>query len=148
MDFIDRNTEGHASVQHARVRIFHNVTRDEDGRPTGYTYGYRPTDKVVHVATWHVTRAPSGSMRDNDSILNEAWKVFNVGDDPEFGETYAVALEYRRRRNRSLSLGDVVQIDDMYYGLTDDKGWQPAYPRVITESWYGTTDVNGEVCEK
>lgn len=148
-DYIDRATRKHAGPEHARVRVYHNANRDERGRPTGYLDGYAPTDKVVHVATWHVTRRYGDEYRTDQFIQGEAWKVFNVGDDPEFGLVYEVATEYRARRNRSLSMGDVLQIDEGGWYACEDFGWKAINtPDTTCEGWYGSTYINGEPTEK
>jgi len=94
------------------VQVFHNIAVDEMGRPTGMADGFKPGDPLLHVASWLTT-----VTADDDQVLRTVWHIFNVGDDEEFGPTYAVALEYRLRGNRSLSKGDVVRIGLEHYSV-------------------------------
>ncbi len=56
------------------------------------------------------------------SIAAGAFEIFNVGDDPAFGEPDPRAVEYRKRGNRSLSVGDVVQVGDVWLACAS-AGW-------------------------
>jgi hypothetical protein len=55
-----------------------------------------------------------------------AWFTFNVGDDPDFteGNPQPLALAYRRAGNPSLSVGDVLCIDDGAYLSCERDGWR------------------------
>lgn len=55
------------------------------------------------------------SGADDMVICNHAFERFNIGSDP-------IAQEYRRHGFRSLSVGDVVAIDDRAYSC-DSFGW-------------------------
>jgi hypothetical protein len=81
----------------ATVTVFHNVCRDGEPMLTGY----RPSDVLVPVATWTVRR-----WRDPEEVAEDAFRLLNVGEDPVFGKPDPVAVEYRQRGNRSLSVGD------------------------------------------
>lgn len=55
------------------------------------------------------------SLRQRDTILPNAFERFNVGTD-------AIANLYRERGNRSLSVGDIVVIDDEAW-VCHSLGW-------------------------
>ena len=80
-----------------RVTLFHNVSADECGRSWG-AFGYQPGDALVPVFDYEDDTSPN--VR---GALEQAWERFNVGTDK-------LAASYRARRNRSLSVGDVVLI--------------------------------------
>jgi hypothetical protein len=96
--------------------------------------GYQDGNPVVLVAQFE---SPDG---DHMALLERAWFTYNVGHEPEFGEPQVEAIQYRRRLNRSLSIGDVVQIDGAWYECCT-MGWEHLNkpPRVVQESIYGTT---------
>lgn len=85
------------------VEIFHNVATDHLGRSLGFD-GYRPEHAVVPVFGYTV------AMTDDQKILAEAFEVFNIG-------TCARADSYYGLKLRSLSVGDVVKIEDRYYAV-------------------------------
>jgi hypothetical protein len=64
----------------------------------------------------------STSLTDDDA-LNAAFTVFNVGDDPEFGNSDPRAVRYRVLGNRSLSVGDYVACGDRFYRC-EPFGWR------------------------
>lgn len=119
------------------VRIYHNVAEDSDGRRTGW-FGYKNEDPIVHVATWWTTTV------DNDNaVLSKAFEIFNVGDDPEFGPVNPVALVYRERKNRSLSVGDVVQVEGSFYAC-ESVGWKRIHEvhiNKVRDYSHGTTPI-------
>ena len=82
----------------ARVRVFH--TNDFiDACLTGY----RAEHTVTEVFAYDV--AAPHTEAEAHALLEEAFHLFNVGDDPEFGTPDERAVAYRQRRNRSLSNG-------------------------------------------
>lgn len=92
----------------ARVRVFHN--NDFFG---GLRGGYQADHTVTEVYAYDETDL---SPEDDDMVLVErAFELFNVGDDPERGDPDTRALVYRERGNRSLSVGDVVAVDQRFY---------------------------------
>ncbi len=93
------------------VRIYHNVSQDELGRSLSMLDGYTEGDPLVLVAEYD---APTFSTA---GAIDAAWRVFNVGDDPEFGIPDPTAVEYRKRGNRSLSVGDVVEVEGDFYAI-------------------------------
>jgi len=78
------------------VSVWHNVTRDSAGRPTGY-FGFTPGDLMVKVFTYD-TRIRGRYLED---IAEDAFAAFN--DFPRDSEGQALARQYRARRLRSLS---------------------------------------------
>lgn len=85
----------------AIIRVFHNNNfRD------AVLFGYQP----VHTLT-EVYRYPPAD--DDRSHPQYAYDLFNVGDDPSiFERPDQRAIEYRALANRSLSVGDVIAIQD------------------------------------
>lgn len=63
-------------------------------------------------------------VEDDLVACEEAFHLFNVGDDPTFGEPDPRALEYRSKWLRSLSVGDVVEIDGRRHRCAS-MGWEP-----------------------
>jgi hypothetical protein len=43
-----------------------------------------------------------------ENAAEELFARYNVGDDPTFGTPHSDAIDYRAKRNRSLSVGDVL----------------------------------------
>jgi hypothetical protein len=97
------------------VITWHNVTRDESGRHLGMVHGYRPGHLLVPVDKFDVD-SPS------ENLLDDLFRLFNVGDDPDFGPPDEHALAYRQRGNRSLSVGDVIQVNDHWWSC-ESHGW-------------------------
>lgn len=91
----------------------------EDG--WNFWEGYRPGDKMLLATEYYADAALLPDLRDGrspDRILNEAWRELNV-DFP----TTLWAKEYRAKRNRSLSVGDVVVVGEAAYAVAR-LGWQ------------------------
>jgi predicted RecA/RadA family phage recombinase len=92
-----------------KVRAYHNVAGDQ-GEP------YKPGDVLVPVAAWDV---PAG--QDPLCVAEGVYELLNVGDDPDLGtpdkRLRAIAVEYRERGNRSVSLGDVVCIGEEWFAV-------------------------------
>lgn len=119
------------------VRVFHNVTEDERGRPTlAMLDGYSPGHQVVHVAALELEL----DTDDPQPALNKTFELLNVGDDPDFySPPDEQAVAYRARRNRSLSVGDVVEVGGQFYSC-QRVGWkeQPE-PTIVARTIHGTT---------
>jgi hypothetical protein len=89
------------------VSIWHNVTRDAEGRHTGFG-GFAPGDHMVKVFTYDTPasgRSPAGIAED----------AFAFNDAPLCEKAAALARQYRQRRLRSLSF----------------PGKRPCFPRVV-----------------
>jgi hypothetical protein len=122
------------------VRVFHNTARDANDRPIAMLDGYAAAHVVTCVAECTVDSTGATDL----AVCDEAYRLFNVGDDPEFGTPDPEAVEYRARRNRSLSVGDVVSVDGRHYAC-DPRGWRAIDPpRVDTVTTYGTTPLGDE----
>jgi hypothetical protein len=78
------------------VSIWHNVTRDDAGRHTGYD-GFTPGDRMVRVFTYDAPARGRSPAR----IAEDAFAAFN--DAPGSDEAADLAGQYRQRRLRSLS---------------------------------------------
>ena len=100
---------GEATVN---VGVLHNMMPDGSG-----FLGHQPEHpmRVVYSCL-------ADASQSDDETLEQAFFAFNVGDDPLFGEPLAVAVEYRAKRNRSLSVGDVVAVDRRLYACASF-GW-------------------------
>ena len=128
----------------ATITVFHNISSDGMGRHAGFS-GYQPGHALAPVARY--TR-PS---HDVFTLAEHAFMIFNVGDDPSFGEPNPLAVEYRSRKNRSLSVGDVVLVQ-----TADQDTWLSCesfgFDRIDVPSWlvfasqYGTTSLDAEDC--
>lgn len=62
--------------------------------------------------------AYESSAKDHGSALESAWYLFNIGHE----QGVDVALAYREKRLRSLSVGDVVEVDGVRYAC-NPMGW-------------------------
>jgi hypothetical protein len=121
----------------AKICIFHNVNEDasfgfntvfrttaeapegvraielSDGRFTWKDAAHRGEEhELVFVFAYDVELAGI----DPERYLEVAWQTFNIGDDQ-------LAAQYRSRKLRSLSKGDVVMIDRQPYSC-ESVGWQ------------------------
>jgi hypothetical protein len=97
------------------VRIFHNAARDEAGRNLGF-FGYQAEHPMVLVFAYTTSS-------DTDGVaVEEAFEEFNIGEGP-------LAQAYRDRGLRSLSVGDVVAVDDRYHACAES-GWARVYSPV------------------
>lgn len=116
------------------VTILHNAATDEQGRPMGFHDGYLPHHELKRVFAFTLER--EGHPADDTYVLGNVYHLFNVGDDPEWGEPSPIAVAYRAKRLRSLSVGDVVILDGRAYQC-DHSGWsrladdQPATPEQV-----------------
>ena len=97
--------DGTAKTAMLTVSIWHNVTRDPEGRHTGFG-GFTPGDQMVKVFTYNTP----ASGRSPQEIAEDAFAAFN--DAPSSGEAAALARQYRQRRLRSLSVGDMVVVGE------------------------------------
>lgn len=118
------------------VRVYHGIATDDQGRSIGMVDGYRDGHPVVLVFTHRI------EGRSHAYVLQELYRLLNVGDDPEFGTPDPAAVEYRQRGNRSLSMGDVIEIDDTFYAVRDTAWEQLAErPFVVATSRPGSRPV-------
>lgn len=126
------SAEPHRSA--VRVRVFHNTTTD------GRLFGYKPDHQVVEVYSYDDPDVVA-TTRDS-AVADRAFHLFNVGHDPEFGIPDHRACDYRARGNRSLSMGDVVGIDNRFYACASS-GWSPIdTPAMADIAQPGTTPMS------
>lgn len=83
------------------VSVWHNVTRDSAGHPTGY-FGFTPGDQMVKVFTY--------DTRIRGRHAEDAFAAFN--DFPRGSEGQNLARQYRARRLRSVSRGDLITVGE------------------------------------
>lgn len=122
-----------------QVTIYHNIDPDAsmglnqvlDARAERYRRDALEHERhaLVKVFEYDVAAYDTGDTDHTRALLNAAFDIFNVGDDPEFNggmtaESRELARRYRARRLRSLSVGDVVQIGKMGYAVAS-LGWEP-----------------------
>lgn len=100
------------------VSIWHNITRDADGRSTGYD-GYRAGDEMARVFTYDIP----ADGRDLARIAEDTYAIGNAAPGL-MGRAAALAARYAQRQLRSVSVGDVVVIGEA--ALTVARaGWLP-----------------------
>jgi hypothetical protein len=87
------------------VSIWHNVTRHPDGRHSGFA-GFTPGDQMVKVFTYDTP----ATGRSPASIAEDSFAAFN--NAPCSDDAAALARQYRQRRLRSLSVGDMVVVGE------------------------------------
>lgn len=122
------------------VRVYHNVGRTPDREYLPMSDGYRDGSPLVLVAEYDEPRQ-SPLHSDLSRIAEDAYRIFNVGDDPDFGTPDPRAVSYRQRGNRSLSTGDVVGIGEAFLAVAD-LGFEPVDVRpsqVVERTEHGTT---------
>jgi hypothetical protein len=123
------------------VTVWHNVEKDGP-HPVGMLYGYKPGHAMCPVFTYVTCATP-----DSTNIPEDAFKMFNAPEDYLSPEELALARRYRANRLRSLSIGDIVQVDDTYYAcesfgfraLAADLGRLNVQPDAFS-NWGGTRD--------
>ena len=98
------------------VSIFHNVARDQHGRPTGMLDGYQTGDPVVRVFTYQAD--PAG--RAPEVIAEEAFAICD--GHPHDAAGAEVSRRYYARELRSLSKGDVVAVGEIALAVAS-AGW-------------------------
>lgn len=112
------------------IRIFLNTSADA-------SFGYQPGHPVTEVYAYDNTTSAAV-----DEALEQAYRVFNVGHDPEFGPVDARATQYRSWRNRSLSKGDIVGCDSDFYAC-GTAGWDRVEPpQIVEEATHGITPLS------
>jgi len=83
--------------------------------------GYTEGDVIAEAATFDLDAQLVTQL--TDGIPKQALGiVFDQLNMPT--PTTPWAIDYRQRRNRSLSIGDVVTIGEIAYGLSRREGWQ------------------------
>ncbi|WP_034271105.1 hypothetical protein [Haloechinothrix halophila] len=118
-----------------RVRVFHNT------RHTAMAFGYVDTDSFVEVYAYAEPAVTPGTS--DEQIAERVFELFNIGDDPTYGEPDHRAVEYRDRRNRSLSKGDAIAIDGRF-SVCASSGWTPIpKPQLATSGQPGSTPLYG-----
>lgn len=111
------NRDAHPLHEYA-MTVFHRSWRE-----------WEPGD----VTYWAITYEAEGT--DNE-ICNAAFERFNIGEDH-------IAATYRERGHRSLSVGDVVVIDERAYTVASPAGWKLVdfWPNVYAHyGWLVTRD--------
>src|SRR4051812_34243483 len=95
------------------VRAYLNTTESPEGIPLGMLCGYEDG----HDLTLAFDDTTTATVED-EAICEQVFRLLNVGDDPEFNAAIDPrATTYRAQGHRSLSVGDVVAIDDRWYSV-------------------------------
>ncbi|MCP2341144.1 hypothetical protein [Actinomadura rupiterrae] len=127
---------GVATRRYVTVRVFHNTATDADGHALGFD-GYRPEHPVVEVWQLPVPTAPPLD------ICERVYQLLNIGDDPDFGDPDLRAVGYRRRRNRSLSVGDCLAVGDRFYAVAPTGFTAIGPPQITDQGRPGSTPLWG-----
>ena len=98
------------------ITIFHNIARDQHGRPTAMLDGYQPGDPVVRVFAYQA--GPAG--RAPEAIAEDAFAICNGHPYDAGGEE--LSRRYYARELRSLSKGDVVAVGEIALAVAS-AGW-------------------------
>jgi len=88
----------------ATVSIYHGAFRDEDVNKRVFTYMDWGDSKV-------------------NFILDKAFKMFNAPPEVLDEDELEIMEQYRKKQLRSLSVGDVVQVEDVKY-VCQSFGWK------------------------
>lgn len=96
-----------ASTPIIAITVLLNVAVDDSGRGLNWD-GYEPGHDLRNVGDIRVTLHD-----DIQATLDEAYVALNVGNGTDEVGTY------RARRNRSLSVGDVLVVDGVAYAVSD-----------------------------
>ncbi|MEU7477060.1 hypothetical protein AB0A63_13820 [Lentzea sp. NPDC042327] len=118
-----------------QVRVFHN-----NSAPASFC-GFEVNDSVTEVYSYTVLVTSAVSDEElAEELAEEAFRLFNVGHDPAFGEPDQRAVQYRAAGNRSLSIGDVVSVAERFHALTREGWFELAEVPVIAQRRsHGTT---------
>lgn len=98
-----------------KVRVLHNVERDENTRFVGMRNGYQPGHDMLEVFVYDVDAV--------DYHPEHAYEIFNQDVEWLDGADRELARAYRGKQLRSLSVGDVVVVDGVAHAVDRD-GWQ------------------------
>lgn len=123
------------------LQVFHNVSSDR----MRFFEGYKPEDPLTHVFDLVVVGADLD--QGVHKVLDYAFYVLNIGHDSDriTVEDKAQAIAYRERKNRSLSVGDVIIIDGVAYACAA-LGWDQVtvHPHQVIADYaeHGTTSLD------
>lgn len=127
------------------LSIHHNVSNDR----MRFFHGYKAEDPLTHV--FDLTIPDHVDMETDqgvNSALSYAFMVLNIGHEDfcvitDEGREQAIA--YRERKNRSLSVGDVIIIDGVAFACAT-LGWEvvTVHPHQIIANYaeHGTTSLD------
>ncbi|PZT90352.1 MAG: hypothetical protein DI630_31060 [Gordonia sp. (in: high G+C Gram-positive bacteria)] len=97
------------------VTIYLNVARDGFGAPTGMRDGYKAGDELRMAFRLPLTDEESRTPA--MKLAEKVYHLLNVGDDPAYGTPDDRAVAYRMALMRSLSVGDVIEINGAYLAV-------------------------------
>lgn len=113
------------------VTIWHNITADAGGHPTGMLEGYKPGDLMVRVFTYQARPAAP------EVIAEQAWAICNGHPAGTGGAD--LTRQYYARELRSLCKGDAVTAGEITLAAAS-AGWTPVRGefREVRASVHGT----------
>lgn len=124
------------------VDVYHNLAVDAAGRSIGFVDGYEPGHPLLRVFRYETeTETAMVPTTVPTTVCEEAFRLFNVGDDPDYGEPDSRAVEYRSRNNRSLSVGDVVAFAGYFFACARH-GFAQLDARPMILDLYGSTPIS------
>jgi len=91
------------------ITIWHNVERDNEGRPVGMLDGYQAHHAMSPVFVY---------VSNHPEAMDQAFVLFNAPEEHLSTEGAKIARRYRANRFRSLSVGDIVQVDREYFAVS------------------------------
>lgn len=97
------------------VIVYLNVARDGLGRPTAMRNGYRAGDPLRRC--FRLPLAGAELDMPPEAIAEKVFHLLNVGDDPSMGVPDERAIAFRMACMRSLSVGDVLEIEGEYLAV-------------------------------
>jgi hypothetical protein len=119
-----------------KIEVLHNISRDAS---FGLNTVFHSTQPGGYVKKTEVVKVFEYGQDDSgysaERVLEDVFRLLNVGDDPGFGTPSEVAKSYRARSLRSLSVGDVVVLDGQAWSA-ESVGWQPRQPdelKIVTD---------------
>lgn len=128
------------------VQVFHNVSDDR----MRFFEGYKPENPLTHVFDLEIPPHVQADMETDKGVyaaLNYAFMILNIGHETTMvtDEGKAQATAYRERKNRSLSVGDVIVIDGVAFACAA-LGWDvvTVHPHQIVRDYaeHGTTSLD------
>lgn len=97
------------------VNVYLNSAQDEFGRLTALISGYTPGDPLRHC--FRLPLDETEKALSTEQIAGKVFHLLNVGDDPDMGVPDQRALAFRLSCMRSLSVGDVLEIDGAFLAV-------------------------------
>ncbi|WP_026415456.1 hypothetical protein [Actinomadura oligospora] len=101
-----------------KVEIFHNVAKDSAGRSLG-VFGFEPGQPVVKVFEYKVDGVPPTEPVGYEELAEDAYCLGN-------GIAHLQSELYYARKMRSVSVGDLIRINQVWVAVDKVGFWFPA----------------------